>query len=120
MALNMNGQETLNALALTRINHFNLAGLLHLYRTLGSATAIVEHRNDMSDVVSDCSPRLLEGLKKLDEALKRAEAELDFCHRHGIRTLCMNDDDYPQRLAECDDALLCCSTRVLPTSTSCV
>ncbi|MFA4047137.1 DNA-protecting protein DprA [Prevotella sp. PCHR] len=102
----MNGQETLNALALTRINHFNLAGLLHLYHTLGSATAIVEHRNDMSDVVSDCSPRLLEGLKKLDEALKRAEAELDFCHRHGIRTLCMNDDDYPQRLAECDDAPL--------------
>lgn len=102
----MYGQETLNALALTRINHFNLAGLLHLYRMTGSATAIVEHRNDIRDIVPDCSPRLLEGLKKLDEALKRAEAELDFCRRHGVEPLCINGEGYPRRLAECDDAPL--------------
>ena len=100
----MYGQETLNALALTRINHFNLAGLLHLYRMTGSATAIVEHRNDIRDIVPDCSPRLLEGLRKLDDALKRAEAELDFCRRHGVEVLCLNDSAYPRRLAECDDA----------------
>jgi len=106
MALIMDGQETLNTLALTRINHFNLAGLLYLYRTMGSATAVVDHRDDIRDVVPDCSPRLLEGFRRLGEALKRAEAELDFCRRHGIKALCMNDSGYPQRLRECDDAPL--------------
>lgn len=106
MALRMDGQEILNTLALTRINHFNLSGLLYLYRTLGSATAIVEHRDDLHDIIPDCSQRLIRGLKNLDEALKRAEAELEFCHRHGIVPLCMGDSAYPQRLAECDDAPL--------------
>lgn len=102
----MDGQELLNTLALTRINHFNLAGLLLLYRTMGSATAVVEHRNDIRDVIPDCSPRLVEGLKKLDAALKRAEVELEYDRLHGITPLCMNDDGYPQRLRECDDAPL--------------
>lgn len=102
----MDGQETLYTLALTRINHFNLAGLLCLYRAMGSATAIVEHRNDIRDAVPDCSPRLVEGLKKLDEALKRAETELEFCIKHDVKALCINDSAYPRRLVECDDAPL--------------
>jgi len=99
-------QEVRNALALMRINYFNLAGLRQLYDAMGSATAIVEHKSDLRDVMPDASPRLLEGLAGIDEALKRADAELEFCRKHAIEPLAMSDARYPQRLCECDDAPL--------------
>ena len=102
----MDGEELIYALALTRISHFNIPALLLLYRTLGSAKAVVEHRNDINDVIPGCSPRIAEGLKNLDRVLKRAEAELEFDIRHGITPLCLNDEAYPQRLKDCDDAPL--------------
>lgn len=93
-------------MALTRINGFGLAGTLELYRTLGCATAIFEHRNELTDIVPDCSPRLVEAMRNTDDAMKRAEVELSYDLQHDIRPLCMNDGDYPARLRECDDAPL--------------
>lgn len=42
-----------------------------------------------------------------DKALRETERELEWMQAHNIRPLCLNDDDYPIRLAECDDAPLC-------------
>ncbi len=102
----MNEQEILYAMALTRINYFNLAGLTQLYQELGSATAIVENRNHIRDVLPDASPRLIEGLKGIDSVMKRAETELTYDIAHQIQPIVMNDARYPQRLKECDDAPL--------------
>ena len=76
-------QETLYAIALTRISYFNIATCLQLYRKLGSATAIMENRNNIKDVISDASPRLVHALSDVSEALHRAEAELEFDNAHG-------------------------------------
>ena len=73
----MDQQEILYSIALTRINYFKLTGLLQLYRKLGSATSVIEHRNDISDIIPDASPRLINALKNIDEPLKRAEVELN-------------------------------------------
>ena len=100
----MNEQEIFYAMALTRLTNFNFQQALELYRTVGSALMIYEHRNDIGDVVEDCSPRLIEALKDWDEPMKRAESELTFMREHQIRALTLNDDDYPQRLCECPDA----------------
>lgn len=100
----MNEQEVFYTMALTRMLGFNQQQALHLYRELGSATAIYEHRMDIGDVVADCSPRLVEVLKDWDEAQKRAAAEMEFVIKHNIRALTLNDNDYPTRLRECDDA----------------
>ena len=54
----MNDNEKLYAIALTRLNYFNLAGLAELYRRLGSATAVVEHRQDIRAVLPDENNRL--------------------------------------------------------------
>ena len=102
----MDTQEIINTIALTRINYFNLAGLLELYRQLGSATAAIEHRNNILDVVPDASPKLVKAFKELSEPLKRAETELVWDMKNGVVPLCMNDERYPQRLKECDDAPL--------------
>lgn len=102
----MNEQEILNTIALTRLNYFNLAGLVQLYRQLGSATAVVQHRHHVKDILPDASNRLVEALKGMDEHLKRAECEMEYNYQNNIQTLCLNDERYPQRLKECSDAPL--------------
>lgn len=99
-----NQQEIFNALVLSRINHFNLAGLLDLYKTMGSATEVMNHRGDIRDVLPDASEKLVEALQSLDEPMRRAEEEMVFCEEHQVRVLAFNDPDYPQRMAECVDA----------------
>lgn len=101
-----NRQEKLNAIALTQLNYFSLAGLLELYRKLGSASAVVKHRNAIRKVIPDASEHLITALQHLEEPLKRAEAELEYDETHGIRIFTLNDPGYPQRLKNADDAPL--------------
>lgn len=104
--MNTSEKETFYAVALTRLSNFNFTTALALYRELGSAMAVYEHRNDISGVLPECSPRLVEGLKKWDEAFRRAETEIDYAGRNGISILTMSDSRYPWRLVECADAPL--------------
>lgn len=100
----MNEQEIFYAMAMTRLTNFNFQQALELYKTVGSAQLIYEHRNEIGDVVEDCAPRLVEALKDWDEPMKRADFELQYMREHGIRALTLDSDDYPQRLKECTDA----------------
>lgn len=99
-----NQQEKYNALVLSRLNHFNLVGLLDLYKELGSATEVMRHRANIREVLPDASERLVESLRSLDEHKQRAEEEMAFCENHGVSVLTYNDPDYPQRMRECVDA----------------
>ena len=47
----MNEEEIRYAIALTYMTGFNFATALILYRELGGAKAIYDHRNDIRDVV---------------------------------------------------------------------
>ena len=102
----MDQQEILNTILLTRLNYFSLAGMLELYRKVGSATLIMEHKNNLRDILSDASDKLVNAIQNSDEARKRAEVELEYDLRYGIEPLTMNDERYPSRLKECDDAPL--------------
>lgn len=97
-------QETLYAVALTRIAYFSPSQCLQLYRRLGSATAIMEHRHDIREVLHDATPRLTEALRDVSDALRRAEAEIKFDEAHNIKPLVIGDSNYPERMRECDDA----------------
>lgn len=99
-------QEIINAIALTRISYFNLAGILELYRRVGSASAIIEHRNNIRDIIPNASEKLANAFKNLSEPMKRAETEFEYDMQNGIEPLCINSPRYPQRLKECDDAPL--------------
>lgn len=100
----MNEQEVFYTIALTRMTGFNSQQALQLCQELGGGQAVYEHRNDIGSLIPDCSLRLVEALKNWDEALKRAAVEMEFVTKHDIRTLTMNDPDYPVRLRECPDA----------------
>ena len=102
----MDQQEILNTILLTRLNYFSLAGMLELYRKVGSATLIIENKDNIKDILPDASDKLINALQHADEARKRAEVELEYDLKYGIQPICMNDERYPQRLKECDDAPL--------------
>lgn len=99
--------ETINAMVLVRMTPFNPTGILTLYRTAGSATAVLEHRNDISEVIPEASPRLVESMRAdISPIVRRVEEECLYCEEKGIQILTPADADYPQRLQDCDDAPL--------------
>ena len=100
----MSNEERYYTIALTRMTGFNLQTALLLYQELGSGKAVYEHRADVGDVLPDCSPHLVESLRNWDDALKRADVEMEFVTKHNIQALTMNDEDYPARLRDCPDA----------------
>lgn len=99
-------QETFNALTLSRLCRFNPAAGLLLYRKMGSATNVVDHSRDIRDVLPDISPKLAKSLADTSDAMRHAETELAFDEKHGIKPIIFSDEDYPERMHECDDAPL--------------
>lgn len=100
----MTDQETLYMMALTQVPSLSLTNLHLLIDELGSASAIYENRKDLKQVLPSASPKLLDGMGDFCNYLKRAEEELEFCRKGKIRCLGLNDEDYPQRLKDCNDA----------------
>ncbi len=91
-------------MALTKVRHLSLSNIHSLYAELGSAEAVFEHRGDIRAVLPDATERLQNALMDMDEALKRAEAEMEFLEKKNVRCLTMSDDAYPLRLKECPDS----------------
>lgn len=102
----MNNGELFYTMALTRLTNFNYQQALELYRMVGSAQLLYEHRNEIGDIIHDASPHLMAALQNWDDAMKRADFEQKYMYEHGIRGLVLSDEDYPQRLLECPDAPL--------------
>ena len=50
-------QEIFYTIALTRMTGFNFQTALRLYQELGGGQAVYEHRNDIREVLPDCSER---------------------------------------------------------------
>jgi DNA processing protein len=97
-------QEIYYTIALTRMTGFNFPIALRLYQELGGGQAVYEHRNDVRDVLPDCSERLAVALKDWSLPLARAAQEMAFIEKHNIKPLCFGQDGYPARLTECPDA----------------
>ena len=99
----MTEQETLHLLTLNRTDCFNLVTMLQLYKKGGSATAVIEHHNDIKSLVPDCPDRLANALKNIDQAKLRAEKEMEYATRHGISIMGFDDMQYPERLSDCTE-----------------
>lgn len=94
-------------MTLTRIPALSLTNARMLVEQTGSATAVLENRHHLRDIVPDAHERLVKALNEVDEARRRAEAEWDFAQRKHIRCLALTDENaYPQLLTQCADAPL--------------
>ena len=101
-----NREERLNTAILTRLSYFHLNTMVELYRNLGSATAIMEHRKELGTMFPGIPQRVINDLNDTACIRDRAVEELDWAEEHGVKTLCLNDDEYPHRLKEAPDAPL--------------
>lgn len=103
-SLSAQEQEALNAMTLTRLTPFSLVTLHELYQRLGSATAVMENRNNLRDVLPEASDRLISSFGDMSEARRRAEAEYAWDIQNKIEVIPLNDPRYPQRMVDCPDA----------------
>ena len=99
-------QEIYNTLILSRIGFYSLAGILEIYRNIGSATEIMQHSKDIRSLIPDASQRLVDAFRNTDEIKRRVDDEIKWDEHYGVQILCMNDERYPERLRQCDDAPL--------------
>ncbi len=96
--------ESAYLIALTRVLPYQSQVQQQLLDAVGSATALYEMRNKLRDAIPDISDRLVEVVGQMSGHLSRAEQELEFAQKNGIRVIARSDDDYPARLRECPDA----------------
>ena len=101
----MKENEQLHTLALTRISGIGLIGAHQLVKALGSAVEVFHNRERLPSLIPGVTKRLVE-LLNCPEAFERAEKELRFAEKNQIRCITLNDEEYPSRLRECDDAPL--------------
>ena len=80
-------QEVLNTLILSRIGFYSLAGMLELYRRMGTATAIMEHRKDIRSILPDAPSRLIALLQESDSVRRWAEEELEWAVQNQVEVL---------------------------------
>lgn len=97
-------QETLYAIALHHAGYFCPTPMAGLYRRMGSATAIMEHRRDIKRMFPEAPLSLVEALNDIDDDMACAEKEMEYDEAHAIRPILLNDDNYPTRLRQCEDA----------------
>ena len=95
-------EELLYTMALTRVPGLGLIGAHRLMEAAGSATTIFSNAKNLKDIVPDVSQKVIDNC----DVLRLCEAEIRFAEKNGIRCLTLNDEDYPSRLRECDDAPL--------------
>lgn len=100
----MTDQETLYMMALAQVPSVSQTNLHLLIDELGTATAIYENRKSLKELLPAASQKTLDALASIDNHLKRAEEELQFCKEGKIQCLGINDNNYPQRLKDCNDA----------------
>lgn len=72
----------------------------------GSAEAIFKESRAALQRIAGLREATLEAISHPKALLDRAEQELLFAERNGIRPLFYQDPDYPRRLLQCDDAPL--------------
>lgn len=98
--------EAFYILTLARLGYFHMAEMRLLLERAGSAKVLFEHKDDIRAVLPECNQGIVHAFRNCDEAMKRAEEELEFIQRHRIKCLTISDNNYPQRLIHCDDAPL--------------
>ena len=92
-------------LALSRAQVPQLALLRQLVDEVGSAKELLENASHIQDIVPDATPKLVSLLTD-SSLVELAQREMEFIEKNGIKLLCLGDEGYPYRLAECDDAPL--------------
>ena len=97
-------QENLNTIALSLLPKLNPAIEKRLIEDAGSATELFNHRNNLKAILPDVNSKVQQAFADADDALRKAEKELEFITKNNIQVLYYTSPDYPERLRHCEDA----------------
>ena len=98
-------EELLYTMALTRLPGLGMIGAHRLMEAVGSATTVFREAKGLKEIVPGISQKVIDSILNCD-VLRLCEAEIHFTEKNNIRCLTLNDENYPSRLRECDDAPL--------------
>lgn len=96
-------EELMYSIALTLVPGVGHIGAKRLVDGMKSATDVFRLRKELPERMPEVNQRLVEALN-CPGAIARAEQEMAFIQKNRIRCLTLNDEDYPSRLRECEDA----------------
>lgn len=99
----MNEKEIISLIALGEIPGLGVIGARNLLNTMGSAVNLFSNLNEIKTLLPGVKNQSIEALN-CPEAFERAEKEYKFACENAITCLGINDEAYPSRLRECDDA----------------
>lgn len=102
----MNEKELLYRLALPQLPGIGIVTAHHLLCAAGGqASTLFERRNELPEIIPGISKRTIAALDN-PGILRLCGAELAFAEKNHIACLTTDDEAYPSRLRECDDAPL--------------
>lgn len=95
-------------IALPLLPEVGLRRAKDLIQTFGSAErAMVADKDEWMALLPNAKQSFVNNIfSGRQEALDKADKELEFISQHNIQVFCLGEDDYPSRLAECPDAPL--------------
>lgn len=96
-------EEQLYSIALTLVPGVGHIGAKRLIDGMRSAVDVFQLRREIPERMPDVSRKIVEALD-CPQAIARAEQEMAFVQKNRISCLTLNDEEYPSRLRECEDA----------------
>ncbi|NDV80721.1 DNA-processing protein DprA [Bacteroides sp. 51] len=99
----MSDVEQIYAIALTQVPGIGVVWGRNLMNAMGSAVDVFQRRQEIPSVLPGATQRVVDALN-CPQAIARAEREYEFIQKNRIQCLTINDEAYPSRLRECDDA----------------
>lgn len=100
----MNQQELLSLLALKKAPLIGDIMAKKLIRTFGSATGVFEQQYRHIAAIEGIGDKKAQFIKNKDGLFLKAEKELQFIEKEGIKYRVYYNDDYPERLKYCIDS----------------
>lgn len=95
--------ERICSIALTLCPGIGHIGAKRLIDGMGSATEVFRCREELPQLLPGVSPAVVAALD-CPAAFRRAERELEFTEKNRIRCVTLNEEAYPSRLRQCEDA----------------
>lgn len=103
----MTEQTAKIVLALLATGRLSLENALLLYKKTGAATAILDNRKHIRDIIPDASDSLVAYMNEdISPIIDKAEKEAEWCEEHGVKVISYDDKEYPNRMLNCKDAPL--------------
>ena len=99
----MNETEQIYTIALTQVPGIGVVWGRNLIQAMGSAVDVFQKRHEIPGVLPGATQRVVDALN-CPQAIARAEKEYEFILKNRIQCFTINDENYPSRLRECDDA----------------